>query len=113
MKIPTSDGCTWSVGDWIFFNKILFGKRGCANQLFLVVHAYENIKKTLTQSVAVTTAERIFAEGLRPSAKAIRPSATALPRAALGKEPSGNFPSAMGSLPRAVCRAVGKYFAEG
>jgi len=45
MKIPTSDGCTWSVGDWIFFHKNLFGKRGCASQLFLVVHAYENLNK--------------------------------------------------------------------
>jgi len=60
-----------------------------------------------------TTAERIFAEGFRPSAKAIRPSAKALPRAAFGKEPSGNFPSAKGSLPRAVCRVLGKDFAEG
>jgi len=49
-----------------------------------------------------TTAERIFAEGFQPSAKAIRPSAKALPRAAFGKE-----------LPRAFCRALGKDFAEG
>jgi len=41
-----------------------------------------------------TTAERIFAEGFQPSAKAIRPSAK-------------------GSLPRAFCRALGKDFAEG
>jgi len=52
-----------------------------------------------------TTADRIFAEGLRPSAKAIRPSAKALSRVTLGKEPSGNFSS--------VCRALGKDFAEG
>jgi len=69
-----------------------------------------SIDITVTRS---TTADRIFAEGHRPSAKAIRPSAKALPRAALGKELSGNFPSAKGSLSRDVCRALGKDFAEG
>jgi hypothetical protein len=42
-----------------------------------------------------------------------KPSAKALPRAALGKEPSGNFETAKGSLPRALYRAHGKAFAEG
>jgi hypothetical protein len=40
-------------------------------------------------------------------------SAKALPKAALGKEPSGNFESAKRSLPRALYRAHGKAFAEG
>ena len=70
-------------------------------------------KKNSNNLYSITTAERIFAEGFRPSAKAIRLSAKALPRAAFGKEPSGNFPSAKRSLPRAVCRALGKDFAEG
>ena len=39
----------------------------------------------------VTTGGACFAEGLYPSAKAQKPSAKALPRAALGKDPSGNF----------------------
>jgi hypothetical protein len=38
-----------------------------------------------------TTRLAWFAEGQRPSAKAQKPSAKALLRAALGKEPSGNF----------------------
>ena len=36
-----------------------------------------------------TTGRRVFAEGLKPSAKALQPSAKDLPRAALGEEPSG------------------------
>jgi hypothetical protein len=40
-------------------------------------------------------------------------SAKALPRVALGKEPSGNFETAKGSLPRALYRAHGNAFAEG
>jgi hypothetical protein len=42
-----------------------------------------------------------------------KPSAKALPRAALGKEPSGNFESAKRSLPRALYRAHGKTIADG
>jgi hypothetical protein len=42
-----------------------------------------------------------------------KPSAKALPRAALGKEPLGNFESAKRSLPRTLYRAHGKAFAEG
>ena len=60
-----------------------------------------------------TTGRRVFAEGLKPSAKALQPSAKDLPRAALGEEPSGKKTSAKESLPRAFYRALGKVFAEG
>jgi hypothetical protein len=50
---------------------------------------------------------------VRPSAKAQKPSTKTLPRAALGKEPSGNFETVKRSLPRALYRAHGKAFAEG
>jgi hypothetical protein len=41
--------------------------------------------------IPFTTGLACFAEGLWPSAKAQKPSAKALPRAAVGKGPSGNF----------------------
>jgi hypothetical protein len=53
-----------------------------------------------------TTGLGFFVEAQKPSAKA-------LPRAALGKEPSGNFESAKRSLPRALYRAHDKAFEEG
>jgi len=63
--------------------------------------------------ISITTGRRVFAEGLKPSAKALQPSAKDLPRAALGEEPSGKKTSAKDSLPRAFYRALGKVFAEG
>jgi hypothetical protein len=64
-------------------------------------------------AASTTTGLGFFADGLRHSAKAQKSSAKALPRAALGKESSGNFEMANRSLLRALYRAHGKAFAEG
>ena len=70
--------------------------------------------------VILTTGDGLFAEGLRPSAKAYEPSAKALSRAALGKELSGNFEStkrvfAEGPLSgtrQSLCRGLERHSAK-
>ena len=55
-----------------------------------------------------TTADGLFAECLGHSAKPLLHSAKALPSATLGKEQTAKLHPAKGSLPSAVCRALGK-----
>ena len=67
-----------------------------------------------------TTRDGLFAKDLRPSVKAHEPSAKALPRAALGKELSGNFESvkrvfAEGPLSdtrQSLCRGLERHSAK-
>jgi len=59
-----------------------------------------------------TIGDALFAECLGHSAKALLHSAKALPSATLGKEQTAKPHPAKGSLPSAVCRALGKGFAE-